>query len=115
MLYRIYEIAGEYAIAADSGQKVYDLIHPALIAETPIELDFAGVKIFASPFFNNAVGQLLKDISVENLNCLLSFTNLNTNGQTVLRQVITSAKRYYTDPQYQRAVDTVLEEYASSF
>lgn len=115
MLYKIYEIVGEYAITADSGQKIYDLIHPALIAEIPVELDFTGVKIFASPFFNNAIGQLLKDISAENLNRLLSFTNLNNSGQTVLRQVITSAKRYYTDPQYQKAVDTVLEEYASSF
>ncbi|MBD2542537.1 STAS-like domain-containing protein [Planktothricoides sp. FACHB-1370] len=29
----------------------------------PVELDFAGVEIFASPFFNFAIGQLLRDIS----------------------------------------------------
>lgn len=114
MLCKVYEVAGEYAIAAASGQKVYDLIHPVLMANKPVELDFAEVKVFASPFFNYSIGQLLKDIPTEDLNRLLSFTNLNNNGQTVLKQVITSAKRYYTDRNYQQAVDTVLEEYAAS-
>ena len=114
MLCKVYEVAGEYAIAAASGQKIYDQIHPVLVANNPVDLDFTDVKVFASPFFNYSIGQLLKDISTEDLNRLLSFTNLNNNGQTVLKQVITSAKRYYTDRNYQQAVDTVLEEYAAN-
>lgn len=40
MTYKIYDIVGEYAITADSGQKVYDKIRPQLLAGNPVELDF---------------------------------------------------------------------------
>lgn len=115
MTYKIYDIVGEYAISADGGQKIYNQINPKLLAGDSVELDFTGVKVFASPFFNFAIGQLLKDIAADDLNRLLSFTCLNDNGQKVLERVIANAKRYYCDPQYRKAVDTVLEEYAASF
>ncbi|WP_292870942.1 STAS-like domain-containing protein [Nostoc sp. LPT] len=38
---------------------MYALVYPELLAEHQVELDFAGVEIFASPFFNFAIGQLL--------------------------------------------------------
>ncbi|NET30433.1 MAG: STAS-like domain-containing protein [Cyanothece sp. SIO1E1] len=115
MAYKVYELTGEYAMSSESGQKLYDLIHPELLADNSVELDFSGVNVFASAFFNFAIGQLLKDISSDDLNRQLSFTALNTNGHSVLRRVIENAKRYYSDQQYREAVDVVLEEYASSF
>ncbi len=115
MTYKIYDIVGEYAITADGGQKVYNQIHSKLHRGDSVELDFTGVKVFASPFFNFAIGQLLKDIAADDLNRLLNFTALNENGLNVLERVIANAKRYYSDPQYREAVDTVLEEYAANF
>ena len=115
MLFRIQEIIGKYAISSSSGQKVFELIRPALLAGTQVELDFCDVKVFASPFFNFAIRQLLRDLSIDDFNRLLSFTALNDNGQLVLKQVIANAKRYYSNPQYRGAVDIVLEEYAASF
>lgn len=115
MSYRIYEITGEYATDADSGQQVYDLIHPELLTGNSVELDFSGVSVFASAFFNFAIGQLLKDLSPDRLNELLKVTNLSPNGHSILKRVIENAKHYYSDAQYQNAVDTVLEEYAASF
>jgi STAS-like domain of unknown function (DUF4325) len=52
MIYKIYEITEEYATDADSGQQLHDLIHPQLLEGNPVELDFTGVQIFASAFFN---------------------------------------------------------------
>jgi hypothetical protein len=115
MAYKIYEITGEFATDADSGQHFYDLIYPQLLAGQPVELDFTGVNVFASAFFNFAIGQLLQDIFPEQLNECLKVTNLSPNGRNILKRVIDNAKHYYSDPQYQQAVDTVLEEYASSF
>lgn len=115
MAYKIYETTGEYATDADSGQYFYDLIHPQLLDGQPVELDFSGVSVFASAFFNFAIGQLLQDLSSERLNECLKVTNLSPNGYSILNRVIDNAKHYYSDPQYQQAVDTVLEEYAASF
>ncbi|MBE9102332.1 STAS-like domain-containing protein [Vacuolonema iberomarrocanum] len=115
MNYKIYDIAGEYATDADSGQRLYDLIHPQLRDGNTVGLDFSEVNVFASAFFNFAIGQLLKDISSDQLNKQLKITHLSPNGLTILKRVIDNAKDYYSDAHYQQAVETVLEEYAASF
>ncbi|MBD2387345.1 STAS-like domain-containing protein [Cylindrospermum sp. FACHB-282] len=114
MIYKIYELVGECAITADDGQKVYDQIHPQLLAGHPVELDFTGVKILATLFFNFAIGQLLKDISADNLNQLLKFPALSSHGVTILERVIPSAKRYYFDEQHRKAVDSVMADMAAT-
>lgn len=115
MLVRVFEISGEYAIAADSGQALYDQIRPELVDGKSVELDFSGVKVFASAFFNFAIGQLLNDISADELNHLLKITALNSNGSEILKHIIANAKRYYSDPRHRKAVDEVMEDYAASF
>ncbi|WOD39567.1 STAS-like domain-containing protein [Nodosilinea sp. E11] len=115
MILNIHDITGEYAISADHGQQVYDHIHRDLLDGRSIELNFAEVKVFASAFFNFAIGQLLKDISTDDLNQLLKISNLNSSGTSILHHIITSARRYYSDSQYQAAADAVMEEYADSF
>jgi hypothetical protein len=112
--YRVREITGSFAITPENGQKLYEQIYPVLLAGKDIELDFDGIKVFASAFFNFAVGQLLKDLSPDALNQQLYITGLNDNGQNVLRRVIENAKRYYSEPNYQQAVNSVMEEYAAS-
>ncbi|MEA5578999.1 STAS-like domain-containing protein [Anabaena sp. UHCC 0451] len=115
MRHKIYDMVGEYATTADYGQELYEVIHPCLLRGEAIELDFTGVKVFASPFINFAFGQLLKDISTENLNQLIEFTSLNDDGWDVLEYVIAKAKRYYSDEKYRNAVDTVITNMAETF
>lgn len=115
MGYKIYDIVGEYAITADGGQKLYDQIHPCLVAGEPVELDFTGVKVFASPFVNFAFGQLLKDIPAEKLNQLVEFTSLSADGWNVLERVIANAKHYYSDEKFRNAVDAVIADQATTF
>jgi hypothetical protein len=114
MRYIVHEITGQYAISFDDGQQLFDLIHPQLQTGQTVELDFEGVTVFASAFFNVAIGQLLQDISSETLNDKLLIDNLSPHGETVLAQVIENAKPYYSDPAYRQAVDTVMGEYAAS-
>lgn len=115
MIYKVYDIVGQYAITADGGQNLYNLIHPYLRAGEPVELDFTGVKVFASPFVNFAFGQLLKDIPAEKLNQLVEFTSLNADGWDVLEHVMASARRYYSDEKHRTAVDTVITDMAGNF
>ncbi len=56
MKYDIRNLVGENCMTPDEGQQVYNLIYPELVADRPVELDFSGVDIFASPFFNFAIG-----------------------------------------------------------
>ncbi len=108
----VKEIVGENAITLDDGQSVFDRIKPELAAGHPVELDFAGVAVFASPFLNAAVGQLLKDFQPEVLNRLLKVTNLTPAGSEVLARVIENAKRYYSSKDYREAQAKVLGDMA---
>ncbi|MBH8562770.1 STAS-like domain-containing protein [Nostoc sp. CENA67] len=114
MVYKIFNIVGEYAITAESGQNVYDQIHPVLLAGNSVELDFTGVKVFASLFFNFAIGQLLKDIPADKLNQQVEFIGISSDGWNVLERVITNAKHYYSDERFRNAVDTVMAEQAAT-
>ena len=106
----IKTMIGEDCITLEDGEKVYTRIHPELLAGRPVEVDFAGVGVFASTFFNAAFGRLLKDLTSEMLNRLLQVTNITPDGLAVLRRVIENSKEYYTNPKVREAVDAILNE-----
>ena len=110
MKYRIHDLIGPYCVTIQSGQDIYDIIHSLLVEQKEVELDFLGIKAYASPFFNYAIGQLLKDIPYEDLSRLVKYTNISSVGNKVLEVVLDSAKRYYSDEHYRQAVNEVREE-----
>lgn len=110
MKYQICNLISDNCMTTDEGQKLHDLIHPELLANHPVELDFSGVNIFSSPFFNFAIGQLLKDLKSDDLNRLLKISNLNRVGTKVLQRVIKNSKSYYSDEHIRQAVDAVLSQ-----
>jgi hypothetical protein len=106
----ILDLVGEDCITIEDGEKVYDLIHPELKACRPVELDFAGVTVFASPFFNSAFGNLLEDLTPEDLDRLLKVSNLIPVGRETLKLVIDNSAHYYRDPVFRKALDDILME-----
>jgi STAS-like domain of unknown function (DUF4325) len=114
MNFKIIEIVGEFALSSSCGQQLYDLIFPLLKSSNAVELDFSGVNVVASAFFNVAIGQLLQDFDADDLNHRLRIVNIDPNAESVLRHVLTNAKLYYADAKYQAAVDSTMEEYAES-
>ena len=108
MIYKVHSIIGKNCITLEDGQVIYDLIHPQLLAGNSVELDFIEVNIFASPFFNAAIGKLLKDIETETLKHLLTLSNLNPVGTQLVKKVIDNAKQYYSSENVREAVNEVL-------
>jgi STAS-like domain of unknown function (DUF4325) len=105
----IKDSIGENCITIDDGQQLYDLIHVKLVAEEPVELNFTGVEICASPFFNFGIGQLLKDLSTDRLNQLLTVSHLHAVGMKALKVVIANSKQYYSSESVRQAIDSVLD------
>lgn len=108
----IKNVIGPRCIIRDDGQKVYDLIIDPIKEGKTVELDFEGVNQFASPFFNFAIGQLLKDVREGDLRRLLQFENLNETGRLVVERVIENAAKYQGDKDYRKIVDDILEQQA---
>jgi len=103
---------GPRCITQEDGQKIYDAIHSTLKTGETVILDFEGVKQFASPFFNFAIGQLLKDIPEVDLRRLLQIDRLNKTGKQVVERVIENAAKYHGNKDYRKIVDDILEQQA---
>lgn len=108
----VFKEIGTNCITIEDGQNIFKQVHPFLTKGEAVTLDFEGVSVFASPFFNAAVGQLLRDIKPEALNRLLNLAHLTDNGKVVLRRVIENSKQYYSDSVARKAIDEILNEEA---
>jgi hypothetical protein len=113
MKFNVFDEVGENAITVEDGQRLFRLIQPELLAGRPVELDFTRVTVFASPFFNAAIGQLLRELKPENLNQLLELQGLTATGREMMKRVIDNAKRFYSSSDYQKIQDEVFEKFAS--
>ena len=112
MKLNIREVTGQDAITTEDGQTVFDAIKPELDSHRTVELDFEGVEVFASPFFNAAIGQLLSDFRREYLREHLQIMNLEEMGSDLMARVIANSERYYSSPNYREAQMQVLDEMA---
>jgi hypothetical protein len=113
MMIKVVSAVGENCITVEDGERVYQAIHPELSCGHDVTLDFTGVSVFASPFFNAAIGQLLRDVPAESLQSHLHVVGLSAYGNHVLGRVIDNAKRYYTNPHFRDSVEKVLAEQAN--
>ncbi|MFA5332399.1 MAG: STAS-like domain-containing protein [Methanoregula sp.] len=113
MMIKVVSAVGENCITVEDGERLYQNIHPKLSVGQDVTLDFTGVSVFASPFFNAAIGQLLRDVPVETFQSHLHFVGLSAYGNHVLGRVIDNAKRYYTNPHFRDSVEKVLAEQAN--
>lgn len=112
MKLEIRNLVGERCVTSEDGQLVYEEIHPKLAAGEPVSLDFTGVTVFASPFFNFAIGQLLRDLEPDDLNEFLKIEGLLPDGGLVVQRVVKNAKEYYKNPETKKAVDDILKQQA---
>ena len=115
MRIKVRECVGENAITQEDGKIIYGLMHDPLLQSESIELDFEGVEVFASPFFNASVGCLLEDLDRDALNARLQFEHLSDFGERVLRRVIENAEEYYAASlEHRRAVDRIVQDTAAA-
>lgn len=107
---KIREEIGTRCIIRDDGQRIYDAIHHSLVKGEKVTLDFDGVTQFASPFFNYAIGQLLKDLKKDDLGRLLNVVNIGETGQQVINRVVENASQYHSDTAYRDVVEGIIKQ-----
>ncbi|WP_182200104.1 STAS-like domain-containing protein [Paraliobacillus salinarum] len=111
MLIKVFDLIGDKnALSMDKGEKVYKAIRESIDNEKNVEVDFEGVQIFATLFFNTAIGKLLKDYHAEDLNDKIKFINLTDNGKNLVRKSIKNSAEYYNNTDLKNAVDKVINE-----
>ncbi|GGE84023.1 MULTISPECIES: STAS-like domain-containing protein [Gammaproteobacteria] len=93
---KVFDLVGKNAISMQSGTKLNNAIATALLEGQTVEIDFSGVSLFASPFFNASIGVLLKDINIEQLTDKMKVVNCNEIGLSLLNTVIQNAIHFYS-------------------
>ena len=105
-------IGDVYAVEAEDGQKVFELIVKAFSDSKKVTLSFQNIEILTTAFLNTAVGQLYKDHTEvfirENLKVA---DDISDSGKVALKRVVDTAKLYYKDPEaFQRSIDEIMED-----
>lgn len=94
----LLEIVGlPVCFTADDGQKVYNQLAVALANEQPVTLSFHNVTTITATFLNVAAGQLYGSFSEDQIRGLLHVTDIQTNDLALLKRVVETAKRYFSD------------------
>ncbi|WP_449426846.1 STAS-like domain-containing protein [Rhodanobacter umsongensis] len=91
----VKNISGPNAVASHHGDALYKQVVSGIEKDDVVELDFAGIEIFSTPFFNLGIARLLQGRTVGYLNSHVKFVNLSPVGRSTLRRVIDNAKRHY--------------------
>ena len=113
MVLKVSDLIGPNCITYGDGLKVYDLIHPELQRGRSVEVDFEGVRVLVSLFVNGAIGKLLEDFSADDLNRLLTISNLPPGGADTVKRVIETSNDYFRHPQVREALDRILTEHVA--
>lgn len=98
----VYNLIGKTAVSRESGLIVKKEIDISLKEKNTVSLDFSGVEIYASPFFNTSIAPYLEKLSVEDMKKKFRFENISPLGRSLLNQVIHNAIEFYTKSDEER-------------
>lgn len=106
----VFNIVGSpFGVDAGDGQKVFELVYKAFKEKKKVVLSFLNVDILTTAFLNNAVGQLYKDFTEEEIKENLAIENISNPGAVALKRVVDTAKLYYKYPDaMEKSINEVL-------
>ncbi|GMA59761.1 STAS-like domain-containing protein [Alicyclobacillus fastidiosus] len=111
---KIREFIGENCITREDGDRVYNMVFEQLKSGSAVDLDFSGVNVFASPFFNAAIGKLRKEFSKHDIENRVHVHNLSAVGRDIFALVLENSDKYYSDQTFRRTLDDILSEEGDS-
>ncbi|MCB1188350.1 STAS-like domain-containing protein [bacterium] len=105
----IEAIGSRDCISIKDGNSLRDHIRDGL-GRGKVTVDFLGVELVASPFFNAAIGVLFESMSHSEFLQNVKIVNSSPLINDILEKVISNAIRYYSDSQYRESIDEMNEE-----
>ena len=108
----MFEAVGSpFCVASGDGQKICDLLTPALKTHRSIALSFRSVTALTAAFLNAAIGQLYGMFSEEQIRSRLKVVDMEPDDFALLNRVVESAKLYFKDPErFNRVIRETLED-----
>lgn len=91
----VREVTGPTCLSPEKGERVYRILQAGVDAGQMLELDFAGVDLFATPFFNLSIGQLLRNHDPALVRSRVRMVNLNEVGHDTYTRAWDNAVHTY--------------------
>jgi hypothetical protein len=87
-------IGSQFCVTEEDGTLLYEVLHKQLLDKTPVVLDFSGVRVCASPFFNFSVGAfIVQDLHNDSsLFDWVKWEHLSKTSERLLFDVIENAR-----------------------
>ncbi len=85
----------ETALSVEDGERIQNKINELLEKEIKIVLDFEKIELYATPFFNVAIGHFVSKITPEVLKEKIKCINLSELGEETYRYSYENAKLVY--------------------
>lgn len=102
--------ATNLAVAADEGEKVYQMIVKLLSDYQTIVLDFSDIALLTTAYLNGAIGQLYKDYTSQDLSERLKLVNVSQDDLILFKKVTNRAKEFYKNEEtFGQTVQSVID------
>lgn len=76
-------VGSPYCGTYEDGVKLYRVVYALLKDSRPVELDFEGIELTSSSFFNAAIGNLLQEFGDHSLQLPISYLNLTSRDRFI--------------------------------
>ena len=88
--------------SAEDAKKLDAVIKPLFDKGEKIQVDFEGITIFTTLFFNNLFAKYIMEIGPQKYNELFSLNKLSELGETTYKHSFDNAIRYYNMSETER-------------
>lgn len=95
-------------LADKEGMVLRNLIDANFIANERVVLDFSGISVYASPFFNVSLGYFIGKYGIEKYNNVVEIKNLSPVGEKVYQIVSENAVKYF-ESNRKNEIDTIVQ------
>lgn len=86
-------------MSARGGKMLRGLLEREFDISDNIILDFEGIVLFASPFFNISIGYIIKKYGIDLFNRKVEFINISQLGINTIEQVKNNTLKYQDNPE----------------
>lgn len=94
MIISIFDLVGKNAVSYSQGSSLHDKLKD-IWSEKKIILDFKGVCVISSPFFNGSIGLFMKDFSRAEVQDKIEYENISVDALNTLNIVLDNAESFY--------------------
>lgn len=94
-----------FALAEDDGAALYDKIDNIISNGEPTEVDFEGIALFATPFFNTSIGRVILNYGVDRFDSLVKVVNLDELGIETYEHSRANAISYIEKKQSSQGIE----------